>query len=274
MSYTVRMNTNLFVGGFPYQTTEEELGKFFSQCGLVLKVKILTDGETGRSRGIGFVLMATAEGAQAALAKLNGAQLGARKVFVTEAKVPPKPVQRSLGGYADKPGFVERRSGKDRRQNPPPFAAQPPADAPAEERRGRPQPWERPGYGGPKKWDKVPGEPPAPGAAPAPSPSPEPEKKWGERKPGGFGGPKKWGDKKPGGFGGPKKWGDKKPGGPGGPKKWDDKKPGGFGGPKKWGDKKPGGFGGPKKWGDRKPGGFRKGPRKGGIDKGGGGPRA
>ncbi|MBI3565612.1 MAG: hypothetical protein HY079_10490 [Elusimicrobia bacterium] len=209
------MTNNLFVGGFPYETTEDALMQLFASCGTVLKVKILTDGETGRSRGIGFVLMQTEAQAAAAIAKLNGAEFGSRKIFVTEAKPPTKPVQRSLGGYADKPGFVERRSGKDRRQNPPPFAPAPAAPAAAEkpwERRAAPgeaKPWERKpgGFGGPKKWEKKPG---APG-----------EKKWEkkswDRKPGGADGPKKW-DKKPGGFGGPRKFG-KKPGGyPKGPR--------------------------------------------------------
>lgn len=238
------MSDNLFVSGFPYEVTEADLKKFFSACGAVTHVKILTDRDTGRSRGLAFVNMSTEAEAQAAIAQLNGTMLGARTLYVEAARPPHKPVQRTQGGYADKPGFVERRSGKDRRQNPwtPPAAAgapgaPAPAPAPLDRREAPParpdfaaKKWEKRtgGFGGPKKWDK---------------------------KPGGFGGPKKW-DKKPGEFGGPKKW-DKKPGEFGGPKKW-DKKPGEFGGPKKWG-KKPGGFGGKKPF--FKGGGFRKGPR-------------
>jgi len=181
------MTNNLFVGGFPYETTEAELAKFFASCGTVSRVKILTERETGRSRGIGFVLMSTEAEAAAAIAKLNDTMLGERKIFVTEAKPPEK----REGGPADKPGFVERRSGLDRRRQP-----SGPAGAGAGERRWDKKPG---GFGGEKKWDK---------------------------KPGGFGGEKKW-DKKPGGFGGEKKW-DKKPGGlEGGKKRFF--KPGGFG---------------------------------------------
>jgi hypothetical protein len=218
------MANKLFVGGLPYETTQAELAKLFSACGKVSDVKLIMDRDTGRSKGFGFVEMGSDEEARAAVQKLNGTLLGARKIFINEARPQEKRAEAAAApGLA--PGFVERRSGKDRRRQP--------LAAPAAERRWEPKPggfpaekkWERKpgGFGGPKSWDK---------------------------KPGGFGGEKKW-DKKPGGFGGEKKW-DKKPGGFGGEKKW-DKKPGGFAGPKKW-DKKPGGFGGGKKFG--KPGGF------------------
>lgn len=229
MSYTIvsrlgaiPIPNNLFVGGFPWETTEAELVKLFSSCGEVIKAKILTEKETGKSRGIGFVLMASDVGGGTAIAKLNGAMFGNRKIFVSVAKPVEAPRQRTLGGYADKPGFVERRSGKDRRQGPPP---------PAEERRET--------------------------SVPAPVKFVPPKGKPWERKPGGFGGEKKKWEKKPGEFSPDKKKWDKKPGGFGGDKKPWDKKPDRFGGEKKW-DKKPGGFGGPKKP-FYKPGGFRKG---------------
>ncbi len=212
--------------------------KLFSSCGEVIKAKILTDKDTGKSRGIGFVLMASDVGGGTAIAKLNGVMFGNRKIFVSVAKPAEAPRQRTLGGYADKPGFSERRSGKDRRQGlNAPTGGEERREAPAAETlkfvppKGKP--WER-----------------KPGAS-------TPDKKKWDKKPGGFGSDKKTWDKKPGGFGSDKKTWDKKPGGFGPDKKTWDKKPDRFGGDKKW-DKKPGGFGGPKKP-FFKPGGFRKG---------------
>jgi RNA recognition motif-containing protein len=242
------MPSNLFVGGFPFEATQDEVARFFSSCGKVSRVKILTHRDTGRSRGIGFVLMSSDAEGDAAIAKLNGAMFGERKIFVTEAKPPEKrePGAAAPSGPAAAPDFVERRSGKDRRRQPVgPWdpnerrlnagAERGAAPAAGEKR------WEKkPAFGAERKWVKKPG---AFGA----------EKKW-DKKPGAFSGEKKW-EKKPGAFSGEKKW-DKKPGGFGGKKPW-DKKPGGFGDKKPW-EKKPGGFGGDKKW-DKKPGGFRKG---------------
>jgi RNA recognition motif-containing protein len=249
------MTTNLFVGGLPYEITQEELEKLFASCGKVTHVKLIMDRETGRSKGFGFVEMATEQEAATALRKLPGTDMGGRKIFVTEARpkeerpdaAPSKPA------FVPGPGFVERRSGKDRRQAGG-FGAPKAWEKPAERRESfgdKPRWGDKPKFGDKPKWGDKPG-----GFGPKKFGD---KPKWGD-KPGGFG-PKKFGDKpkwgdKPGGFG-PKKFGDKpkwgdKPGGSG-PKKFGDK-PGGFG-PKKFGDK-PRGFG-PKKFG--KPGGgFRK----------------
>src|SRR5688572_25490641 len=101
------MTNNLFVGGFPYETTQEELTNFFAACGKVVSVKILTDKETGRSRGIGFVVMGTEAEAQAAIAKLNGQMLGSRKIFVDIAK----PQEKRPGGFGPKPGGFGPKPG-------------------------------------------------------------------------------------------------------------------------------------------------------------------
>src|SRR5688572_16253330 len=53
------MTNNLFIGGFPYETTEAQLAALFGRCGTVLKVKILLERDTGRSRGLAFVEMGT-----------------------------------------------------------------------------------------------------------------------------------------------------------------------------------------------------------------------
>lgn len=74
----------LFVGSLPYSSTEQELTELFSAHGKVLSAKIITDRETGRSRGFGFVELET--GGEDAIKTLNGAELGGRKIFVSEAK--------------------------------------------------------------------------------------------------------------------------------------------------------------------------------------------
>lgn len=117
------MKDNLFVGGFPFKTTEQELAAFFQTCGTVLRVKILMDRETKKSRGIAFVKMSGDAEGLAAIAKLNDATMGGRKIFVTEAKPPGTrqgsgPTAKPGAKPAAKPGFVERRSGKDRRRTP------------------------------------------------------------------------------------------------------------------------------------------------------------
>ena len=91
------MAQKLFVGGIAFTTTEEGLNTFFSQAGEVASASIVTDRDTGRSRGFGFVEMTSAEGAQRAVADLNGRDLDGRSLKVEIAK--PK-----AGGYAGQPG--------------------------------------------------------------------------------------------------------------------------------------------------------------------------
>jgi RNA recognition motif-containing protein len=87
------MAQKLFVGGIAFNTTEEGLHEFFGQAGEVSSASIVTDRDTGRSRGFGFVEMANAEGAQRAVAALNGRDLDGRSLKVELAK--PK-----ANGYA------------------------------------------------------------------------------------------------------------------------------------------------------------------------------
>lgn len=80
------MATRLYVGGIPYETTEEVLQKFFVQAGEVVSVSILRDRETNRSRGFGFVEMATDEGAKKAIEIFDGKDFNGRKLTVNEAR--------------------------------------------------------------------------------------------------------------------------------------------------------------------------------------------
>jgi cold-inducible RNA-binding protein len=87
---------NIFVGNLNFNTGEDELRQLFEGYGQVDRVSIMTDRETGRSRGFGFVEMANAEEAERAIAALNGSQMGGRTLNVNEAR--PKPERSSGGG--------------------------------------------------------------------------------------------------------------------------------------------------------------------------------
>jgi RNA recognition motif-containing protein len=80
------MGTKLYVGGIPYSTTQDGLSDAFSQAGTVSSATIITDKMTGRSRGFGFVEMATEEEAQNAISMWNGKELEGRTLTVNEAK--------------------------------------------------------------------------------------------------------------------------------------------------------------------------------------------
>ena len=86
---------NLYVGNLPHSTIEAELRNLFEAHGAVEKVILVTDRDTGRSRGFGFVEMTNASEADKAIAALNGTDLGGRTLTVNEAK--PKS-ERSSGG--------------------------------------------------------------------------------------------------------------------------------------------------------------------------------
>jgi RNA recognition motif-containing protein len=81
------MSKRLYVGNLPFQTTEAQLRTLFEQDGAeVSDVKIVTDRETGRSRGFGFVELADDARATAAVASLNGSSFGGRPLTVSEAR--------------------------------------------------------------------------------------------------------------------------------------------------------------------------------------------
>jgi len=80
------MAKKLYVGGLPYRTTEEELKEAFMVVGNVESAIIIIDRMSGRSKGFGFVEMATEEEAQAAIEKMNGTEFGGRTITVSEAR--------------------------------------------------------------------------------------------------------------------------------------------------------------------------------------------
>jgi RNA recognition motif-containing protein len=79
------MSKTLYVGNLAWSTTEEELAQAFAQHAQVLSARIITDRETGRSRGFGFVEVADQDAEQAVEA-MNGTQLGGRDIIVNEAR--------------------------------------------------------------------------------------------------------------------------------------------------------------------------------------------
>ena len=91
----------LYVGNLPYSTTEEDLRKLFSQYGNVDSVAVITDRDTGRSKGFGFVEFPDENEARNAISALSGQEYGGRALTVNEAR--PK-TERSSGG-----GFGRRR---------------------------------------------------------------------------------------------------------------------------------------------------------------------
>jgi RNA recognition motif-containing protein len=99
---------NLFVGNLPFSATEDALRELFAGFGEVQQVKIMTDRDTGKSRGFAFVEMTQDEDAAKAIAALNGKDFGGRALTVNEAR--PKP-ERS-GGF--RPGGGSGYGGKRR----------------------------------------------------------------------------------------------------------------------------------------------------------------
>lgn len=77
---------NIYVANLPYSTDRDQLRELFSAFGEVVSARVVTDRETGRSKGFGFVEMPDNTQAQAAVDALNGSEVGGRKVVVNEAR--------------------------------------------------------------------------------------------------------------------------------------------------------------------------------------------
>jgi RNA recognition motif-containing protein len=92
-------NVKLFVGNIPYATNEQDLRELFGRSGgKVASVRVITDFETGRSKGYAFVEMASPEEAQKAIQELNDVSLDGRKIVVSEARPRPSAGPRRGGG--------------------------------------------------------------------------------------------------------------------------------------------------------------------------------
>jgi cold-inducible RNA-binding protein len=87
----------LYVGNIEYATTENQLHALFSQAGPVETVSLVTDRDTGRPKGFGFIEMATEEGAEEAIKRFNGKEFESRTLTVNEAR--PREQRSSGSGY-------------------------------------------------------------------------------------------------------------------------------------------------------------------------------
>lgn len=96
------MSKNIYVGNLPFQTTADDLIEVFSEYGQVSRAQVVSDRDTGRSRGFGFVEMS--EGGDQAITALNGAEYGGRALTVNEAK----PREDRAGGDRQRPSFARR----------------------------------------------------------------------------------------------------------------------------------------------------------------------
>ena len=109
---------NIFVGNLSFNTNEDELRQIFEGYGQVDRVSIMTDRDTGRSRGFGFVEMTSNEDGEKAIAALNGSQVGGRTINVNEAR--PKAERGSGGGFGggrdrgERGGDRGNRAGRER----------------------------------------------------------------------------------------------------------------------------------------------------------------
>lgn len=104
------MGKKLYVGNLPFSATEQVLTDTFAQFGVVESAKIITDRDSGRSKGFGFVEMGTEAEAQEAIKKLNGADYEGRAMTVNEAK-PMVPREKRPGGGG---GFGGGGGNRDR----------------------------------------------------------------------------------------------------------------------------------------------------------------
>jgi len=98
--YGIQMGKKLYVGSLSYDTTDASLKEAFSQAGTVESASVITDKMSGRSRGFGFVEMATDEEAQKAIELFNGNEVDGRKVTVNEARpMTDRPPRPAGGGF-------------------------------------------------------------------------------------------------------------------------------------------------------------------------------
>jgi RNA recognition motif-containing protein len=105
------MSMKLYVGNLAFQTSSEDLQQLFSQAGTVESASVVEDRETGRSRGFGFVEMASNEEGQAAIQQFNGKEVNGRALTVNEARPREDRGGRGGGGGGGRGGFGGNRGG-------------------------------------------------------------------------------------------------------------------------------------------------------------------
>lgn len=106
------MGKKLYVGNLPFSATDQILSETFAQCGTVESAKVITDRDSGRSKGFGFVEMSTDAEAADAIAKFNGADFEGRPLTVNEAKPMVPRDNRGGGGGGGNRGDRGGRGGR------------------------------------------------------------------------------------------------------------------------------------------------------------------
>jgi len=101
----------IYIGSLSYQTTEEELADLFGQVGQVVSATVITDRDSGRSKGFGFVEMSNDDEARKAIEQLNGTTLGSRQIIVNEAR---EKRDNQYGGGGSRGGYGNRGGGGGR----------------------------------------------------------------------------------------------------------------------------------------------------------------
>jgi RNA recognition motif-containing protein len=102
------MSKKLYVGNLSYETTDSDMSAMFEAHGTVKSAQIIMDRDTGRSKGFGFVEMESDQAAQAAIAALNGKDVGGRTLTVNEARPKPEGGRGGSGGGRDHGGGGRR----------------------------------------------------------------------------------------------------------------------------------------------------------------------
>lgn len=102
--------TKLYIGNLPYNTTEDDLRNLFAEYGNVLSATLISDRNTGRSKGFGFVELEDDQKAQEAITALDKSAFGERTIFVSVAR--PKEERPQGGGFGGGRGFDRRDNGR------------------------------------------------------------------------------------------------------------------------------------------------------------------
>jgi cold-inducible RNA-binding protein len=106
------MAMKLYVGNLSFQTTSEDLQQLFAQAGTVESATVVEDRDTGRSRGFGFVEMASKEEGEKAIEQFNGTDMNGRNLTVNEAR--PREDRGNRGGGGGRGGYGGNRGGGGR----------------------------------------------------------------------------------------------------------------------------------------------------------------
>lgn len=109
------MGKKLYVGNLPFSATDQDLNNIFAQVGQIASAKVITDRESGRSKGFGFVEFANDQDAENAISQFNGADYNGRPMVVNEARpMVPREGGGGRGGFSDRGNRSNNNNGGNR----------------------------------------------------------------------------------------------------------------------------------------------------------------